>query len=863
MRHPLCSLALLGVLATLHAAEAPAPALTDAQTTLAWNRDAGGWRLVRVARRTPAGEQNVGGPTGEYTFLYSAKEPDRTPAVIPWSGPGGRFPEPSYRRPTEHWANLTGPVALNTAGEAHRFFPSEAEPLPAGGWSFRFRDDTADVRADWSLDSASPGDVRLRLTLTARQTGWFSLATPTLTEIAPENLAWAVVPGCFQGDAIEPDLPRSLGYGHGLPDRPLLVRERVASTLASIITVKSGMTLGVVAEPGTGADPWPADRDARQVWKLGLSHMNRAGRLAPTLYHPVLGQDGSRLQVGESVTLAARFCLRAGDWTAIVRHAAYDIYGLSSFLARKQPARSLSERLQGLVAYVTDAKTSLWRTEDFHGRIIGAQAYNGGVIGSSKDAMKNSDYGAMWMLAALTQDPVLQRERLPWARAFKLAQQQSEPGFFQGAAVGQYYLSKRQRFTEEWGNYVEPVALTFYTLLDLGNILLFTPGDHELRERLRLGADRLLSWQHPDGHWEVAYDRDSQRPMFTDLADLRPTFYGLLVAHRILGDDKYLQAARRGADWLIQRGVAHGQFLGVCGDARFTPDFATAQISQALLDLHAATGDGRYREAGIATGRFYLTSVFTHPLATGATKSVGSARRYDWEISQQGLGYEHGAAFGSANSRGPILLASHAGLFLRLHELTGETLFRDLARAGVWARDAFVDPATSVASYYWAAMNRGAGGYPHHAWWQIGWITDYLVAEAQLRSAGAVTFPRGFFTPKVGPHSSYGFAPGKILGETAKLRWGAVETGAPEVDFLLAESTGRRRVFVLLLNDSAHSAEARVGVNAAKLTGGRAVTWTDATLLASGETAHPAIGASEVVSVRLPPTGFAVLALDF
>ncbi len=45
-------------------------------------------------------------------------------------------------------------------------------------------------------------------------------------------------------------------------------------------------------------------------------------------------------------------------------------------------------------------------------------------------------------------------------------------------------------------------------------------------------------------------------------------------------------------------------------------------------------------------------------------------------------------------------------------------------------------------------MNKGAGPYPHHAWWQIGWITDYLLAEAQLRSDGQITFPRGFVTPK-------------------------------------------------------------------------------------------------------------------
>lgn len=110
--------------------------------------------------------------------------------------------------------------------------------------------------------------------------------------------------------------------------------------------------------------------------------------------------------------------------------------------------------------YVTDPVTSLWQTETYQGVTIGAQAYRGGVLNAQGDAMKNSDHGAMWMLAQLSGDPALVRDRLPFARNFKLQQQERTPGFFGGAAAGQYYLAKSQRFTEEWGDYVEPVALT-------------------------------------------------------------------------------------------------------------------------------------------------------------------------------------------------------------------------------------------------------------------------------------------------------------------------------------------------------------------------------------------------------------------
>lgn len=846
----------------LPGAEAPgAVALGDAAVRLDWTEQPDGWHLSRVAVRTSSGEISAGAPAGRYTLLYSPSAPDNTPT--PFSLPGHPEPFPGeFIYPTKKWQAATSSVSLNVAGEERTFFPAGVERTATGAWLFRQETDVAALAAEWRLDASAPGDVEVAVTITAKRPGWFSVATPTLAELMPAELQWAVVPGYFQGNELNPSLPLALAYGHGLPDRPVLARERGVSTLASIMTNRAGVTLAVVAAPGTAADPWPEDKARRDVWRLGLSHMNRQGRLAPTLYHPVLGEEGSQLAPGEQRTFRFRYVLRQADWFAALRYVINDVYRLPDFLALKQPTRSLSDRLAALHRYVTDDRTSLWRTEEFDGRTIGAQAYLGGILGSDKDGMKNSDYGAMWMLAKLTNDPKLVRDRLPFARNFKLAQQQTEPGFFQGAARGQYFLSKGRRFTEEWGDIAEPVALTYYTMLDLGNILLFAPEDRELRERLRLGADRLLEWQRPEGNWEVAYDHATQQPLYTETPDLRPTFYGLLVAHRILGDEKYLQAARRGADWVVKHGVESGRFLGVCGDTRFAPDFATAQLAQALLDLHAITGHAPYRDAAVATARFYVTSIFTHPLATGAAKSVQGRRRADWEITQAGLGFEHGGAIGSAWSRGPILLATHAGLFVRMHALTGEPLFRDLARAAALARDAFVHPETSVASYYWSGMDGGAGPFPHHAWWQIGWITDYLISEAAMRSAGQIAFPAGFITPKVGPHRSHGFASGRVFGEEADLAWGGVETDHPAVDTLVARSTMARRVFVVLLNQRAEPTTTRVRADVGALTGGAAVRWKNVQLRAGAEMGSQPAG-DETRPVELPAFGLSVLVYDY
>ncbi|MBV6654352.1 MAG: hypothetical protein KI786_11380, partial [Mameliella sp.] len=343
-------------------------------------------------------------------------------------------------------------------------------------------------------------------------------------------------------------------------------------------------------------------------------------------------------------------------------------------------------------------------------------------------------------------------------------------------------------------------------LADLGNILLFQPNDDELKAAFKAGAERLLAWQQPNGSWAIGYDHRTQEPVYADLQDFRPTFYGMMMAYRILGEAKYLTAAKKGADWIIEKAVNNGHFLGVCGDIRFVNDFATVQISQALLDLWEMTGEERYKTAAIETAKMYVFSIYTHPLPDTHEREVRSKDLLGWQFTQAGLSFEHGGSIGSATGAGPILLASHAGLFVRMANLTGNPFFAALARAAAWGRDAHVNPETSVASYYWWQMDRGAGNFPHHAWWQIGWLMDYLIAEANYRSQGKIDFPGGFMTAKVGPHKPYGFEPGLICGDSAQLIFHPETVGGlpPSTDWLMAKSTADNSIYLIFIqNDTA------------------------------------------------------------
>ncbi|MEJ5961434.1 glycerophosphoryl diester phosphodiesterase [Pedobacter immunditicola] len=786
--------------------------MNNNQVKIEWEKGAAGWKIKMLSIKRNENWINLSNPSGESTLLYSAEKPSKKSDSVFKTTTGVNFIEPVYKYQINNWNDSTNPVSLNTAGEAYYFYPKNAKRIQNNRISFQEVTDLGIVDTEWSFDSKFPSDIVIKQTLHVKKSGYFSMASPTLAPVSEKDLTWATVPGYFQGNKIEKNFVLAYAYGNGVPNLPVVYRERSASTLSPMISSSNGITVSAIPDPGLARDPYAKDKITHGNWLVGLSHKNRKSELAPTLYYPVLGETNSALKTGDVVSYSFRYSLTDGDWFKALNHAIYDIYKFKEALNMRKNRQSLTSRIEEMHQYLTDPVTSLWNVEEYKNMSIGAQSYLGGVVGSDKDAIKNSDYGAMWMLASMTKDTLLTQQRLPYAMNFKFVQQQNEEGFFKGAAIGQYYLTKSKKFVEEWGAVVEPIGLTYYTMLDIGNILLFEPGNQKLKERLRMGAETLLEWQKSDGSWAVAYDRETEAEIFRELRDLRPTFYGLMVAYQLLGDEKYLVAAQKGADWLIEHAVNTGSFLGVCGDARYAADFATGQTAQAFLDLYELTKQENYKQAAIATARIYTASIYTHPIPSHQKKLVNGVVREDWEIAQSGLSFEHGGILGSSNGAGPILLASHAGLFIRMYEITKDQIFMDMARAAAIGRDAFVDSKTSVASYYWTTMNAGAGPFPHHAWWQIGWITDYIMAEAEMRSNGNIIFPKGFITPKVGPHRTYNFKPGHIFKQAVELKTteNFVHCNLPQVDYFVAKSTDSHKTYLVVLNNQPQVANAKL-----------------------------------------------------
>jgi hypothetical protein len=745
--------------------------LVSDRLVLTWIQEADGWHVSKLS----INGKELPNPKGYYTLLYLERKP------------------------------ASSLVYQDLEGKQFSFYPEEAERLADGSVKFTHSLRFGVMEAVWRLDLDFPEDIRVTIDVKAKQEGFLSIATPTIATFDEKQIAWGMVPGNYYGTELQTNIKLAQSYSMGIPAVPMLAVERGTETLCPLLSSNDGITMAVIPEPGTAHNPYEKDKLDRSVTNLAMGVMNRHNELTPCAYSPVLGES-PRLKAGEKATFSFRYTIRTSDWFPVFKHAVEDIYKLPGMLNIQHSKISLAERVSRMQKYLRDDKRSSWTTWKSRGYEIGA---NGSKI---------ADAGVMYMIARNGNDESM-KKRLPYVRNYKMCQQQTEPGFFQGAALGEY--ADQDGVESERGNWIEPLQTTYYTMVDFGNMLLFDPADKALLDHLRMAADKLLDWQHTDGGFDVAYDRFSCKLTFPDLQDYRPTWYGFLIAYKILGDVKYLLAAEKGAKWQYVNGVKKGFYLGVCGDARNIWDFCTAQTAQSYIDLYELTKNELYKEAAIDAAKIYTTSIWTHPIATEETKYVNGKPYKDWEVNQTGMGVEHIRGTGTG---GPISLTSYTGMFMRIYAWTGDELFQTMARVAARGRHLAVPEDSGCAMYYWfpgIASEEKRSVFPWHAYWQIGWITDYLMEEAAVRSNGKIKFPYGFMTPKVGPSVTYGFAPGKIYDREADLlfRPDMVKTDNQDVEYITALSADKKKLYLVLLSQSPFSQSCTVSLDLSQLDG--------------------------------------------
>ena len=225
------------------------------------------------------------------TLIYSEKAPLKTADKDYDSIMSKIFIEGIYKYNRKEFDRALNRVSLNKDGIAKTFYPDSIF-VNNNKARLTYNTEYGIIYSDWDItDYEKISDIRIGIYFTPSKEGYYSIGTPGLINTKKEDMAWATIPGYFQGDKFQSDFALAYAYGHGVPESPVVFRDRCATTLTSIVSRTDGVTLAAIAEPGFGRDPWENEKNTHLNWNVGLSVIDRDNNLAPTLYYPVLGEN--------------------------------------------------------------------------------------------------------------------------------------------------------------------------------------------------------------------------------------------------------------------------------------------------------------------------------------------------------------------------------------------------------------------------------------------------------------------------------------------------------------------------------------------------------------------------------------------
>lgn len=222
--------------------------LTNNVLRLKWENEGKGYKVQQLSVKGQNGWQLLPNAMGQYTLLYSAAQPDMSSQIKDKNGKELPFPESEYRYIIPTWKANTSAVSLNMEGRSISFYPQQYKQV-GRTIVFQQKTDVATMEATWQLDPIYKNDIRVSIRLTADKSGFYSIASPALAANDKSKFQWACIPGVFQGNSINSNFIDAYAYGHGIPDKPVVVRERTAAALTAILTDKAGITMAVTAEP--------------------------------------------------------------------------------------------------------------------------------------------------------------------------------------------------------------------------------------------------------------------------------------------------------------------------------------------------------------------------------------------------------------------------------------------------------------------------------------------------------------------------------------------------------------------------------------------------------------------------------------
>ena len=643
---------------------------------------------------------------------------------------------------------------------------------------YRAADGTA-AKGRWHLPADSP-DVRFELTFEAAAEGYYSAGICPVAGVLPERTQFVQLPPLFQFQR--------------LPSQPCMITDILtphAMALAEVVLEEDGppLCLAVTAEPSMLPLRWPTARES----VYGFSLLNAEGRVQPSVFSPVLGFGDSFCKAGEQRTARFRILAMPGDWTAGLEAVSQKIMNVGDY--RRPVHASLSRTAINMIDLMRDAGAAGWNDElkGFYNIEMAETVTQASPLMVVAASLLTRDEEFYATRALPTIEFMLTRPSAHWARPRDTLQPLCVPTRFYGTPLWQglhALLGELNPWLREFAMADgEVLHSQSYNSAPRWSSLLaayrWNPSEERLSEICK-EADAFLETE--------VYGRQEEVVPFQRFYNIHfyPYWWDLITLYELTGEPRYRTAAEQGAFHTIAGLWSH------------------PVVPEGEMTIHP---DGQH--AGL--GALWWKDAERYRLGDPRTPGDTPAKQVPaWWVARCGLGLEQPSTYFTAGGRGNgfmrnIMMSVWAPHLLRVYRHTDRDIYQTYARNTIIGRFANY-PGYYVVGYSDLMLSPRypyegpdvSGIYYHHIPPQLAFSVDFLVAQAEQRSAGRIRFPwamqQGYawFTNRI-----YGMAGGEIFGQPAGrllLDGKAIRIEEKEIDWLAARS--RDRVWLVLMSQA-------------------------------------------------------------
>lgn len=665
----------------------------------------------------------------------------------------------------------------SSAGQHETLLPTKALALD-GIFVWQYQPVTSNFTLRAALDlPTGTAFPRLRWTMSPTTQLYFGVSLRPVEDVATTGVSGFYLPGPWNG--------------RRFPENQFVIDE-VRATLPAAFREVGGVVSGVAV------DPFEVPSRVSTISNAGFGLLSNDGTAVfsrPTVLAPIYGSTSSRTD--GTLSFATRLVVGGAGIDAAFRSVAKEVYGFYDY-RENLSGGSLNTALDNLVDFILNtsgSNFSYWRSD------LKASEY----VNDAPEYVRFQSAPAVLGLAMVRDSAQLYEER-------------ARPTI-------EYFISRRNQMLKisgydpangMGGPVIQYQATDFFALYGLmgGRTSAFLPLAQE--GRVVSGASGDLSAVIQAGQTldrGTAYDR-----MFD-------TIHSLIEGYRATGYQEYLTDAR----WLADEYIRYRYDNAPPLDFRDVKSGFWNQVSgrwDSLLEMEAITGDARYAAAAAKAMNEFARHISFAPVPNNLTvDGLGTPVKAKL-VSEVGLTSE--AAPTSVSHRGIFMSAYAAPSFMRVARTQQDPFFAAVARSSIIGRWLNYPGYTIRNNYnpvllrpdyplrwYSAYANTAHMNHPM----SLAAITlDYLFADAEWKSQGAILFPhhysdsRAYFRGRV-----YGGEPGRFYGDEGVWPWmprALVSfAGADEVQLNYVAGRGNGRLYLAFSNQSPRAVSVAVSVD--------------------------------------------------